>query len=110
MVFDKNILLLIVNHFLKGETVEFGGKVISHLATNPKLMKYSARIVTAADYALKYDIRGIDGRVIPSHREFRTLGPMLPRSLRFLNKYVPGSFKVPQFVLDIASTKYASLK
>jgi len=94
--------------FEEGETVEFGGKVISHLATNPKLMKYTAKIVTAADYALKYDIRDIDGRIIPSHREFKTLGPMLPKPLRFLNKYVPGSVKVPQFVLDIASSKYTS--
>ena len=92
----------------KGETVEFGGKVISALYQDPKLMKYSGKIVTAADYALKHNIRDIDGRVIPSHREFKTLGPMLPKSLRFLNNYVPGSVKVPQIVLDIASSKYYS--
>ncbi len=92
--------------FEEGETVEFGGKIIAHLAQNPNVMKYSCRIVTAADYGLKYNISDIDGRVIPSHREFKTLGPMLPKSLRFLNKYIPGSVKVPQLVLDIASTKY----
>ncbi len=91
-----------------GESVEFGGKVIAQLYQDPKLMKYSGKIVTAADYALAHGIRDIDGRVIPSHREFQTLGPMLPKSLRFLNKYVPGSVKIPQVVLDIASSKYYS--
>jgi len=30
--------------FEEGETVEFGGKIIAHLAQNPNVMKYSCRI------------------------------------------------------------------
>jgi dehydrogenase/reductase SDR family protein 1 len=91
----------------EGESVEFGGKVIINLAQNPKIMSFSNKIVVASDYAQKYDIKDIDGRVVPSHREIKNLGAvMLPKNLRFLINYMPFNFKVPQFVIDIANSKF----
>ena len=93
--------------FGEAESVEFGGKIISHMALNPNIMKYSCKVVTGADYAASFDIRDVDGRKIPSHREFTNLGGyLLPKSMRSLAKYVPSSFKVPQFLIDIATSKY----
>jgi dehydrogenase/reductase SDR family protein 1 len=89
-----------------GESVEFGGKVIAHMALNPEIMNFSNKIVIAADYSHKYDIRDVDGRVVPSHREIKNMGALLlPKNLRPLVKYVPFNFKIPQSLIDIVSSK-----
>ena len=41
--------------FGDAKSVEFGGKIINHMASNPKIMKYSCKVVTGADYAQKYE-------------------------------------------------------
>ena len=93
--------------FEQGETVEFGGKIITNMALNPDIMKYSCKIVTGADYAHKYGIFDIDNRRIASHRELANLGQLaLPKPMRFLAKYFPTA-KVPQFVFDIGNSKMA---
>jgi dehydrogenase/reductase SDR family protein 1 len=90
----------------EGESVEFGGKLIINMAQNPKIMNFSNKIVIGADYAHKYDIKDIDGRVVPSHREIKNMGTMLlPKSLRPLVNYIPFNFKIPQILIDIASSK-----
>lgn len=82
--------------FAEGETVEFGGKIISHLAGNPKVMNHSCRIVSAADYALSYGIQDIDGNQLPSNREFKQLGYyLLPKSMRHLAAKTPSFVKIP---------------
>jgi hypothetical protein len=93
--------------FEEGETVEYGGKLIVHLAQNPKIMKYSSKILIGAEYGSKNDIRDNDNRLIPSHRELKTIGAfILPKSLMFLSKTKPfSSFKVPQSILDVANSK-----
>jgi dehydrogenase/reductase SDR family protein 1 len=94
--------------FEEGETVEFGGKLIVKMATDPDIMKYTAKIVIASDYGLKHGIKDIDGRVIPSHRSFKNVAPfMLPKSLMFVTKLVPESVRVPQFLIDVANSKIA---
>ena len=104
---NKSMDISINKIFGDAESVEFGGKIINHMASNPKIMKYSCKVVTGADYAQKYDIIDIDGRKISSHRELSSLGgQMLPKPIRQLAKYVPSSVKIPQFVIDIATSKY----
>ena len=89
-----------------GETVEFGGRVIIDMVQNADIMRYSNKIVIAAEYALKRGIRDVDGRVPPSHRELSNLGgTMLPKNMKFLVNFLPKSFKVPQFLIDIANSK-----
>lgn len=90
-----------------GESVEFGGKIITHMAGEnaSNIMKYSSKIVIASDYAHKYNITDIDGRVVPSHREFRNAVMVLPKQYRWMANYVPGSFKVPQFLINIVNNK-----
>lgn len=93
--------------FEEGETVEYGGKLIAHMAKNPNIMKYSSKIVISAEYGAKYGIVDIDGRKIPSHRELSSMGSfVLPKPLMFLARTAPfKSLKVPQSVLDIANSK-----
>lgn len=91
--------------FEEGETVEFGGKIISHMATNPGIMKHSCRVVSAADYAGKYNITDIDGKVMPSNRELKNLVSFLPKSMQSYAKKNPHC-KVPSPVLTVFGSKY----
>lgn len=94
--------------FEEGETVEFGGKIIVKMAQDPNIMKYTSKIVIGSDYALKHDIKDIDGRVIPSQRAFKNLAPfILPKKFKFLAGIVPESTKVPQAFIDVANSKIA---
>lgn len=88
------------------ESTEFAGKCIVSLAQEPNLIKYSSKVVVAADYAQSKGIRDIDGRIIPSHRQITSLVSMLLPSLRFLDNIVPRFIKVPQFAIDIATSKF----
>ena len=70
--------------FEDGETVEFGGKIISHMASNPNIMKHSCRIVSGADYANNHEITDIDGKKMTSTRAFNVMGKyMVPNFLHF---------------------------
>lgn len=93
--------------FDEGETVEFSGKLISHMLVNPKIASYTARVVSGADYGLKYQINDIDGRVIPSARRLSEMAPyILPKSLRGLAANLPDCIKVPSSVLTIGNSRY----
>jgi dehydrogenase/reductase SDR family protein 1 len=89
----------------EGESVEFGGKIIAHMSQNPKIMKYTKKIVSGSDYAQTYDIKDIDGKVHVSYRSLKSLGPyILPKNLHYLTNYAP-NFKIPQFLIDVANSK-----
>ena len=51
--------------FEKGESIEFSGKVVAHLAaeSEEKIMARSGRIFNTADVARQYNIKDIDGTV-----------------------------------------------
>lgn len=89
------------------ESPEFAGKVICAMASDPNLMKYTSKVVNAADYAKCHGIRDIDDRVIPSYRQINSaMKLILPKQLHFVSKFVPDFVKVPQFVMDLASSKF----
>ena len=91
----------------EAESPEFAGKVIVALANDKKIMSYSKKIVIAADYAQAHNIHDIDDRVIPSHRSVSTgMKMVLPKALHPLANLVPNFVKVPQFVMDLASSKF----
>lgn len=93
--------------FEDGETVEFSGKIISHMATNPKIMKFSSRIVNGADYANKYGILDIDGKKVESTRSFKSMSKyLIPKSFQGLAQSVPSCVKVPSPFLTVMSSKY----
>jgi len=89
-----------------GESPEFAGKCIVSLVQNPSLMKYTSKIVNAADYAQSNGIRDIDESVVPSPRQISSLVTMAFPQLSFVNKVIPRFVKVPQFIMDIATSKF----
>ncbi|CAF0932438.1 unnamed protein product [Brachionus calyciflorus] len=89
------------------ESPEFAGKVITSLAVDANLMKYTGKIVNTAEYAQCHGIKDVDGRVIPSYRQINNAMKLfLPKQLHFVTNLVPNFVKVPQFVMDVASTKF----
>lgn len=54
-----------------GTSVEFPGRVIAALATDPGVMRKTGGSFIAAELATEYGIVDIDGRIIPSLRETR---------------------------------------
>jgi hypothetical protein len=71
-------------------------------------MNYSSKVVIGAEYGQKFGIKDIDNRVIASFRQINILleNFVLPRNLRFLANFVPNCIRIPQFVLDIANSKF----
>lgn len=89
------------------ESPEFAGRVICAMANDPSLMKMTSKVVNAAEYAQKHGIKDIDNRTIPSYRQINSaMKLVLPKSLHFASNLVPNFVKVPQFLMDLASSKF----
>lgn len=89
------------------ESVEFSGKVISEMAADPKIMKYTSKVVIAAEYAAAHKIKDIDNRTIPSHRQINSaMKLVLPGPLKFTANFVPDFVKLPQFAFDLMGGKF----
>jgi hypothetical protein len=89
------------------ESPEFSGKVIAALASDRNIMKYSSKVLIAADYANSNGIYDIDGRKIASFRQLNSLFDLiLPKSLKFATKFIPDFIKIPTFVFALQSKKY----
>lgn len=70
-------------------------------------MKYSSKIVIAAEYAANHSIRDIDGRQINSHRQINSaMKLVLPKSLHWTANLVPNFVKLPQFAFDLMGSKF----
>lgn len=91
----------------EAESPEFAGRVICALANDPGLSKLTSKVINAADYAQKHGIRDIDNRTIPSYRQVNSaMKLVLPKQLHFVTNFVPNFVKVPQFVMNLASSKF----
>ena len=89
------------------ESPEFTGKVITALACDPNIMKYNSKVVIAAEYAQCHNIKDIDNRTIPSHRQINSaMKLILPKQLHFVTKVVPDFVKLPQFCFDLMGSKF----
>lgn len=89
------------------ESPEFAGLVISALANDPKLMKYTSKIVVAAEYAQCHGIKDVDNRVVASHRQINSaLKLVLPKQLHFAANLIPNFVKLPQFAFDLMASKF----
>ncbi|XP_022100924.1 dehydrogenase/reductase SDR family member 1-like [Acanthaster planci] len=56
-----------------GETIEYSGKVIAHLARDPKIMNKTGRIFITAELGYEYGFRDIDGKAPASLRQVKSL-------------------------------------
>ncbi len=115
---DRAVLKLDPTHpFLKeiklkdviddSESTQFAGKVIAELGADPDVMKYTSKIVIAAEYAQKHNIKDIDDRKIASHRQINAaMKLVLPKLFHPVAGLIPDFVKLPQFAFDLMGSKF----
>ncbi|XP_077983460.1 dehydrogenase/reductase SDR family member 1-like [Glandiceps talaboti] len=90
--------------FLRGESPEYAGKAVIHLASDPNIMKKSGRILMAGDLAREYGFKDIDGRD-PFH--FRCLKDLISQSGHtWLAMMVPGFIMIPYWMIAVGTHKF----
>jgi len=90
--------------FDEGETVEYAGKCVVHLAADPNIMQKTSRILITSDLGETYGFVDINGRRPPSMRAVKTL-------LDYANwhgtaSWVPQWIKLPYWLMNVAGNKF----
>jgi dehydrogenase/reductase SDR family protein 1 len=90
--------------FEEGETIEYSGKCVVHLAADPNIMQKSGRILITSDLGDTYGFTDLDGRRPPS-----------VRSLKFLLEFakwhgaaawIPDWVKLPGWLFNAGGNKF----
>ncbi len=90
-------------HFAKGETVEFAGKAIAHLAADPNRIQKTGRILLTCDLAMEYGFKDEDGDV----HDTRNLKKILRNEGRtWLAAMTPGFLRLPLSTLHKQTNKF----
>jgi len=89
--------------FEEGETTEFSGRAIAHLAADKNQLQKTGRILITSDLADEYGFSDVDGRHPPSFRSLKQL-------LKFgrwerTAWFVPSFIKVPGWMITASASK-----
>ena len=86
-----------------GETMEFAGMAVSHLAMDPKKMDKSGRILMTCDLAREYGYKDLDGTL----HDLRSVSLQLNANGHpWLAALVPGFVRVPLTILHLGGNKF----
>ncbi|XP_050398071.1 dehydrogenase/reductase SDR family member 1 isoform X1 [Patella vulgata] len=87
-----------------GETVEYAGKCIVHLANDPNIIKKTARILLTAELGDEYGFDDVNGRHLQSFRQVKYL--LQQGGAGWIAPFIPGFIKIPYWMLTLASSKF----
>jgi len=90
--------------FAKGETIEFAGKAVVHLAADPNIMTKTGKIINTADVATEYGFTENDGTKPIDFRQLNTL--LAYGGHTWIAAVVPDFLKVPLWVMHFGSYKF----
>jgi len=90
--------------FEKGETIEFAGRSIVHLAADPNILKKTGRILETADLACEYGFIDIDGVMPICTRKVKDLLNL--EGWKTLAAFVPDFVKIPHWLLHLSANKF----
>ncbi|XP_067652032.1 dehydrogenase/reductase SDR family member 1-like [Haliotis asinina] len=90
--------------FKNGESVEYAGKCVVGLATDPNIMKKSGRIFISTDLGYEYGFVDIDSKTPPNPRQIKFLVAYSGAS--WLASLIPGFLKIPLWVLALVGNKF----
>ncbi|XP_019629756.1 PREDICTED: dehydrogenase/reductase SDR family member 1-like [Branchiostoma belcheri] len=90
--------------FEMGETPEFAGKAVVHLAADPNIMQRSGKIQCTAELAEVYGFKDIDGRQPPNFRRIKDALSMFGYTR--LAAWIPSFIKIPYWLLVVATHKF----
>ncbi|CAH1778717.1 unnamed protein product [Owenia fusiformis] len=90
--------------FIEGESIEYAGKAIVNLASDPKVMSKTGKVLIGSDLADEYNYRDIDGR---KPGNFRQISYLLQSSgWNTLSSFVPGFLTIPKWLVSFAGHKF----
>ncbi|XP_070203108.1 dehydrogenase/reductase SDR family member 1-like [Littorina saxatilis] len=91
--------------FTSGETPEYAGLAVTHLAADPNVMKKTGRILIAADLGNEYGFVDVDGVRRSSMRELGFALSFTTKSPIF-KKIIPSFVRIPCWMLSLAGNKF----
>jgi len=90
--------------FEGGESIEFAGKAVVHLAADSNIMQRTGKIVNTVDLAQEFGFKDVDG-TLP--KDFRSVKSILERAgWTSTAAFIPQFIKVPNYLLHFASYKF----
>ncbi|KAK2491580.1 hypothetical protein MC885_011840 [Smutsia gigantea] len=102
---DDPLFKQLKSNFPSAETPEVSGKCVVALATDPKVLSLSGRVLPSCDLARRYHLRDVDGR--PIH-DYLSLSSVLSNgtNMGWLGSCVPGFLRAPKWVLTLCTSKF----
>jgi len=100
---DKGYESNLKDVFAAGETTEFSGRAIVHLAADKNNLQKTGKILVTSDLAAEYGFNDIDGRDPPSFRSLKQL-LILGRWDRTA-WFIPSWIKVPGWLISASTSK-----
>ena len=89
--------------FADGESIEFSGQGIAHLAADQNIMSKSGRILMTGDLAREYGFVDVDGGT----HDMRSISNYLAaRGHTWIAAVIPSFVRVPLFVMHYMSYKF----
>jgi len=90
--------------FDDGETIEFAGRAVVHLAADENRIEKTGKVLVAADLASEYGFTDIDGRSPPSLRSFK--GLLKRGGWERTSWLVPSWVRMPGWVISALTSKF----
>lgn len=89
--------------FEGGESVEFAGMSIAHMAADPNVSKKTGKIIMVCETAYEYGFTDLDGRI----PDFLSMKEGLQRrGYTWTASIVPGFLRIPHWLLHFGSYKF----
>lgn len=92
-------------YMLEGESTEYIGRCVVHLAKDPNIMKKTASVHISMDLGNEYGFMDVDGRKPMHIRQVKTLVWFSP-SWRWLSGWIPGFVKIPKWMMHLSGNKF----
>jgi len=90
--------------FDEGETIEYAGKCVAHLAADTNIMQKTSRILITSDLGDTYGFTDIDGRRPPSMRSLKFLLDIA--KWHGTASWIPDWVKLPGWIMNGAGNKF----
>ena len=86
-----------------GESIEFAGMAVSHLAMDSKRMAKSGKILMTCDLAREYGFQDFDGSI----HDLRSISDLLKAyGYHWTSWFIPSFIRIPLFVMHYGANKF----
>ncbi|XP_034965046.1 dehydrogenase/reductase SDR family member 1 [Zootoca vivipara] len=90
-----------------GETPEVSGKCVVSLASDPRVMRHSGKVLLNPDLARLYGFKDVDGREVFNYLSVRDILTELMPKLSGLFRLIPRFITIPKWALALYSSKFS---